>query len=99
MLNIMRKKGISQVPVIENGIVVGSLDEKAIIEKIATEENIGNISLVPVKEVMGDTFPMIDIDSSLGVITLMLEYYPALLITDNGKLKGIITKADLLKLM
>jgi len=98
-VKIMKKKGISQLPVIDNDVVVGSLSERDIIEKIATEENIDNISLIPVKDIMGDAFPMIDIDSSLGVISLMLEYYPALLITDSGKLKGIITKADLLKLM
>ena len=98
-VNIMKKKGISQIPVMEDGVSVGSLSEKDIIEKIASEENIENISLIPVKDAMSDAFPTIDLGSSLGVISIMLEYYPALLVTDNGKMKGIITKADMLKLM
>lgn len=96
---IMKKNNISQMPVMDNDVVVGSVSDKNIIEKISSEENIDNISLISVKDVMKDPFPLVDKDSVLSVISLMLEYYPAILITDKGKIKGIITKADLLNLM
>jgi len=97
--SIMKKKNISQMPVIDNDVVVGSLSEKNIIEKISSEESIDNISLIAVKDIMREAFPQVDKDSMLSIISLMLEYYPAVLVTDKGKIKGIITKADLLKLM
>jgi predicted transcriptional regulator len=97
--SIMKRKNISQMPVIDNDVVVGSISEKNIIEKISSEESIDNISLIAVKEIMKDAFPQVDKDSMLSIISIMLEYYPAVLVTDKGKIKGIITKADLLKLM
>jgi len=96
---IMKKKNISQIPVIDNDTVVGSVSEKNIIEKITSEESIDNIALIPVRDVMRDAFPLVDKDSVLSVVSLLLEYYPAVLVTDRGKINGIITKADLLKLM
>lgn len=97
--SIMKKKNISQMPVTEDDVVVGSISEDNIIEKISSEDSIENISLIPVKEAMKDPFPLVDKDSILSFISLMLEYYPAVLVTDKGRLKGIITKSDLLKLM
>src|SRR3989338_6123310 len=57
---MMRKKGISQIPVIDNDIIVGALSEKTIIESVSQVKSIENLSLVPVKEVMNDAFPLID---------------------------------------
>ena len=97
--SLMRKKGISQIPVIDNDVVIGSLSEKTVIENVAQGKSIENISLVPVKDIMNDTFPLIEESAPMSMVSLLLEYNSALLISNKGKIVGIITKADLLKLM
>ena len=95
----MRRKGISQIPVIDNDLVIGSLSEKTIIESVAKGKSIEDISLVPVKDIMNDAFPLIDESAPVSMVSFMLEYNSALLVAKKGKVVGIITKADLLKLM
>ena len=96
--SVMKKRGISQMPVIDYDVVVGSVSESGIIERIASN-SIENVSLVPVKDVMEDAFPQVDSSTPLGVISMLLEYNAAVLVSEKGKIKGIITKADVLKLM
>ncbi len=95
----MRQKGISQIPVIDNDVVIGSLTEKSVIESVARGKSIEDVSLVPVRDIMNDAFPIIDESTTIGMVSIMLEYNSALLVAKKGKVVGIITKADLLKLM
>lgn len=97
--SLMKKKDISQLPVIDDNISVGFISEKDIIEKVASGANIDNLALVPVKELMEDSFPQIDEKTSISVVSILLEYHPAVIVSEKGKIKGIITKADLLKLV
>lgn len=95
---IMKKRGISQLPVIDYDVATGSVSERGIIERIANN-SIENVSLVPVKDVMEESFPQIDRSAPIGVISMLLEYNSAVIVSEKGKTKGIITKADVLKLM
>lgn len=95
----MKSKKISQVPVVDDGIVVGSISEKTIIDKVAQGLKLDNLALVPIRDLMEEAFPQIDENSHISVVSTLLEYHPAVLITSKGKINGIITKADLLKLM
>ncbi len=95
---IMKRRGISQLPVIDYDVAIGSVSERGIIERIANN-SIENVSLVPVKDVMEDSFPQIDKSTTISVISMLLEYNSAVIVSEKGKTKGIITKADVLKLM
>jgi predicted transcriptional regulator len=95
---IMRKNSISQLPIIDDNVVLGSITEKDIMDAI-TKKDMENISLVPVKEIMKESFPQLDEDSPISVVSMVLEYTTAVLITKKGKVVGIITKSDILKIM
>ncbi len=91
-ISLMEEHGISQLPVISNGKVVGSLTEETIINKM------GSISMeTPVEEVMGSPFPIFPSDTSVALIKEALLYYQAVLIQENGGIVGIITKSDLVR--
>lgn len=96
--SVMKRRGISQMPVIDYDVVVGSVSESGIIERIASN-SIENAALTPVKDIMEDAFPQVDSSTPLGVISMLLEYNTAALVAEKGKIKGIITKSDVLKLM
>jgi len=95
---IMRKNSISQLPIIEDGVVFGSISEKNILDYI-TKRSMENIALVPTEEIMEEAFPQLDEESPIDVVSLVLEYSTAVLVTKKGKIVGIVTKSDILKLM
>ncbi|MBN1170352.1 CBS domain-containing protein [Candidatus Micrarchaeota archaeon] len=93
-IDIMKEEGISQMPVLEGGKCIGSISESSIIDLVSKGRNLKQIK---VGEVMRESFPAIPSNSVIDVAADLLKHYPALLVEQNGKLAGIITKADLLK--
>ena len=93
-ISLMRSKDISQLPVFKEGKCVGSLSDSMIINLIATRTGLKKLI---VSEVMADSFPVIPANSVVDVAVNLLHHYRAVLVEKNGKISGIITKADLLK--
>ena len=96
---IMRQTGFSQLPVIEKGHPIGSVSEKLVLAYVAEGESVSDISHKLVREVMEEAFPTVDEDSNLTLLSALLRYSPAVLLTRKGRLVGIVTKADLLKVL
>ncbi|MDK2371880.1 MAG: CBS domain-containing protein [Candidatus Korarchaeota archaeon] len=91
-ISIMGERGISQLPVMTGGRVVGSVTEEGLLRKLS--------SLSPesrVEEVLEEAFPILPADASLPLLRDMLFLYPAVLIQERGRIVGIVTKSDLLK--
>ena len=97
-LNVMRERGFSQLPVITmDRKIIGTVSESEINDlllKGATPDSLRNLI---VRKVMGVTPPQLDKGSPISMIYPLLKYSSAVLIVDGGELKGIITKADILK--
>jgi predicted transcriptional regulator len=96
---IMRQAGFSQLPVIDKGRSIGSVSEKSVLAQIIEGQSIADISNKAVLEIMEEAFPLVDEESSLGLLSALLRFSPAVLLTREGKLTGILTKADLLKVV
>jgi predicted transcriptional regulator len=93
-VSLMRAKDISQLPVVENGKCIGSLSDSMIVDLLASRKDPKGMM---VREVMMDSFPVIPANSLVDVAINLLHHYRAILIEKDGKLAGIITRADLLK--
>lgn len=91
---IMKKKNISQLPVAEKGKIIGVITEADIAHAIVSKPE-----RLSVEDLMKLPMPMIDIDSDVDVIVRLLDYSPAVLITKKGSIAGIVTRADMLKLI
>ncbi len=89
---VMKRYDISQVPIIFKNRVLGIVSEATILNHL--DKNLGSLSL---KDIMEDAPPIIPKETGITVISDMLKHFPILLIQDSGKLKGVITKADLFK--
>ncbi len=96
---IMEEHKISQLPVIKNGIQVGCVTEDLLIKVIAKEKNLSKIANKKVEDIMGDGFPVVTKKTELSVISKLLENSQAVLVSERGKIIGIVTKADILKLI
>ncbi|AOW80012.1 XRE family transcriptional regulator [Halodesulfurarchaeum formicicum] len=84
----MQEAGYSQLPVIEEGVPVGSISDSDVIQ---AGEAVGEKQ---VREIMSESFPTVSTDAVLSEIRSLLEYYKAVMVTEDGTTVGIITQAD-----
>ncbi|OKY78556.1 MAG: putative transcriptional regulator with C-terminal CBS domain [Candidatus Methanohalarchaeum thermophilum] len=97
-IEIMRETDISQLPVVENDVPVGSISEENIVHQLENSAT-RDVSSKKVNEVMNSSFPTVSTSTDVNAIIGMLEYSPAVLVTKKGKLVGVITKQDIIKVV
>ena len=98
-VRVMRETGFSQLPVFNNDRVVGSLTEKIILEKLFSAQKPDEVSRQTIEKIMEEAFPSVNEETPLSMVSTLLQYAPAVLVTKRGHVQGIITKADLLKVI
>jgi predicted transcriptional regulator len=94
-IEVMMSDGISQMPVIESGRILGSITESSVV-KIILSKGL-DASEMRVRDCMEEPFPAISPDERLESISRMLLNNQALLVVENGEMVGIITKHDVMK--
>lgn len=98
-VKVMRETGFSQLPVFDGGHVVGSLTEKVILEKLVSAPKPEEVSKQPIEKIMEEAFPTVNDETPISMVSALLSYEPAVIVAKRGKVLGIITKADLLKVI
>lgn len=98
-VELMRKNGLSQIPVFDRGVPVGSITERTIADYLVQKKNPEQLLVLQVESVMGDAFPQVSEDTPVEAVASLLQYHHAVLTTRIGRCTGIITKADLFKIM
>ena len=88
-VDLMDEEAYSQLPVIQNGVPVGSISQSDVVH---AGENVGDL---PVAEVMSESFPTVSTDATVDEIRNLLDHYKAVIVTDGGEAAGIITEADI----
>ena len=86
----MKKFQIYQMPVIDKNKLIGLVSESTILDALINSKH------EKVKEIMHEAPPIVSKTSSIEVISNLLRYYPMVLVSEEGKLVGTITKSDLL---
>jgi predicted transcriptional regulator len=99
VVQLMKKHGYSQLPVFDGKQPVGSISEKTILRQILDGKGLAQISALPAAEVMEEVFPQVAEDAPLSLISSLLQVYSAVLVSKKGMVVGIITKADLLRML
>lgn len=97
-VKIMEQYGFSQVPVLENGVPIGSISESALVQAMGSR-NIQRISNARVRELMEDSFPAVAPGTDMGTISALLEANHAVLVMEMGKVVGVITKYNIMRLL
>lgn len=95
-IEVMRENSISQLPVIKGDKIIGSVQETNLMNLVFEEPDV--MSQV-VFEVMSDPLPVISIDTAVNsAYELLSEGKPAVIvINENEKPAGILTKIDLIE--
>ncbi|RLI95853.1 MAG: inosine-5-monophosphate dehydrogenase [Candidatus Aenigmatarchaeota archaeon] len=93
VITSMKKLGISQVPIFSNGQNIGSIREMTIIRNAHKR-----LKLLQVQDIIDEPFPVVNSSDSTEVLPGLLDYHAAVLVADKGRIMGIITKSDLIKI-
>ncbi len=91
---LMNERSISQIPVMEGDEVVGSLTDNKLLSKIIENPTLKDGA---VSEVMENSMKFVALDSTLDVLSSMVEKEKAVLVRDNLDNIHIITKHDILE--
>jgi cystathionine beta-synthase len=94
-LGRMNDSGVTQLPVLEDGRSVGSIRESRMLAKLLSDGGLINSA---VSDVMDESFPVLEADTSLADIKRKLQRHPAVLVEDFKRITGIITRSDVLDL-
>lgn len=94
-VELMRKHNISQVPVLSGTEVVGAVQETVLMNLLFEQPSVMHR---PVEAVMSPSLPVLPISTPIpSVYQALLEGRSAVLVQgDDGRLKGILTKIDLI---
>src|SRR5687768_9796626 len=94
-LERMTESGVTQLPVIEDNRSIGSLRESRVLTKLLSNRDLIDSQ---VRDIMDESFPVIEMDASLREIKSKLQKAPALLIEDFKRITGIIARSDVFDL-
>ncbi|MFH1683029.1 MAG: CBS domain-containing protein [Candidatus Woesearchaeota archaeon] len=94
VIRLMKEKGISQLPVLDQKKISGMVNEKIILENISEGKNIAELK---VKEVMDDSPPIISLETSQKIILELLKENSIVLVAEKGEVRGLISKSDILE--
>lgn len=86
----MKRFAISQMPVMENSVCIGAISEKAILEAMIN----GNMGIV--KDFMEDVPPIVSKSASVRAASSLLKHFQMVIVSDKGKIKGVVTRTDIL---
>lgn len=98
-VRLMRETGFSQLPVFNGTQLVGSLTEKIILQRLMSTPNPEELSKQLVEKIMDEAFPTVSEETPLSMVSALLRYESAVLVVRRGRVFGIVTKADLLKVV
>ncbi len=89
-INKMKKYQISQLPVVDHDKLIGLVSESTILDALLKPKGSN------VKDVMQEAPPIVSKKTSVHLISDLLKHYPMIVVSEEGKLIGLITKSDLL---
>jgi cystathionine beta-synthase len=91
--NRLRNAGFSQLPVMDEGKLVGIVTEDTIIQYVFNDPRLMN---APVRDAMESAFIQLSMDTSVNNLVAMLHVQPYAAVMDGDHFLGLITRADVL---
>ncbi len=96
---LMRTTGFSQLPVMKGDVPVGSISERSILDLIRQGKTMEEMGEMTIARVMEDSLPVVNDNTPMENITSLMSNSNAVLVARKGRIVGLITNADMLKLI
>jgi len=99
-VQILQQHGFKQLPVRDKeNHWVGGISERSISNRLLKVANPKLLMSREVAEVMDEAFPMIAEDTPISIAIPLLQHFQAVLTTKKGRVTGIVTNADLVRMI
>lgn len=95
-IELMKQYNISQIPVKKNNQIIGVIYENTILSKLNDKKDYSELINLKVGDIIKESLPTVDKNTLVINIIPIIKETSAILITDKNKIKGIISKSDLL---
>ncbi len=97
--DLMRSTGYSQLPVLKGETSVGSISERSIFQLLRQGNTMEQLGDMVVSKVMDESFPVVSDTTPISSVTSLMGDCGAVLVSTKGQITGVITNADILKLI
>src|SRR3989344_3436665 len=97
LIHLLKKRGISQMPVLRREKVCGLVSEGSILKKIV--EYPEKLNTLTAEDIMDEVPPIVPSNTGMKTLLELLKDSPAVLVAEKGDIKGIICKTDLLEMI
>jgi predicted transcriptional regulator len=99
-VQILQQHGFKQLPVKDKeNHWVGSISERSISNRLLKVSNPKLLLSREVAEVMDEAFPTVAEDTPISIAIPLLQHFQAILTTKKGRVTGIVTNADLVRML
>jgi predicted transcriptional regulator len=95
-IEIIKEKGISQIPIFKKEEAVGTITENELYDLLTKGVSKEELLNKKISEVMRGPLPILDEETPVSIVIPLLKYHKAILLRKNQKVTGILTKSDLL---
>ncbi|MGB0648200.1 MAG: pyridoxal-phosphate dependent enzyme [Bradymonadia bacterium] len=94
VIELMKSEGISQVPIVSDGQLVGIVNESSLLEVMLKKGRDGLGATVDT--VMTDSFEIADPDAPVGLFNHIFRQGKVVVVWERGEVRGVITQIDLI---
>jgi cystathionine beta-synthase len=94
VIDLMKHGGISQVPIVSDGQLVGIVNESSLLEVMLKKGKDGLDAIV--ETVMTDSFEIADPDAPVGLFNHIFRQGKVVVVWERGEVRGVITQIDLI---
>ena len=96
-VSVMSENDIDQMPVMENGTMIGSISETGLLQKFMEDPSVKSKAI---KNIMEKPFPIVAFDTAIEKLSGMItKEVPAVMTNDTLNQLHIITKSDIIQAM
>ncbi len=89
-VKLMKRKGFSQILVGNDDHLLGMITERVILD------HVDSLDTLKVSDVLVAPPPSVDVSTPISAIISLLAIYPCVTVMYKGKIKGIVTKSDVM---
>ncbi len=94
VIDLMKSLGISQIPVVDQGHLVGIVNESVLLETLL-EKGMESLD-AKVANVMNDAYEVADPDAPFGFFNHIFNQGKVVVVWERGEVRGVITKIDVI---
>jgi predicted transcriptional regulator len=95
-VEVMWENGISQLPVMKGNHIVGSIREETILKKLK-DVSFKDLLNSSISYLLEEPFPIVTTETNIDEVSKLLSIgIPAIVVSEHGRMIGIITKIDLI---